>query len=87
MAYDIDNIISFVSSNYPWVTIKKLQVRHAADDDGLWFFANQSGTEVQLESSTYNFPFLIESNRNDKRTIVDSLEQAISVICFELGIK
>lgn len=58
--------------------ISQLQVRHpGADDDGLWFFRKHGAVgEVQLESSSGNCPFLVESNFNDAREQASTVDDA-----------
>jgi hypothetical protein len=87
MENDIDTIIKRLAVEHPNVRVKRLEVSHKADDDGIWFFSVGGSVEVQLESATCNFPFLVESNANESRTTVHSLDQAIEVVCTELGIK
>jgi len=86
MKTDIEKIISHLHVEHPDVRIRQLKVTHKADDDGIWFFSVEDSTEVQLESSTYNFPFLVESNMNKRRTTVGTVEEAIPIICKKLGI-
>lgn len=64
MPRDIDQITELLRRHILAVQITQLQVTHpGADDDGLWFvkIPGRKG-EVQLESSTGDCPFLIESN-------------------------
>jgi hypothetical protein len=64
---DIENLIESFSTIYPTVRVRQLEVLHpGADDDGLWFFQMPgSKLEVQIESSTGMYPFLIETNGNE----------------------
>jgi len=59
--HDIEAIISGVRSALPNVEVVQLNQTHPADDDGLWWF-RLSGVErdIQLESSSYDCPFLVE---------------------------
>ena len=64
MARDIDQIIELLRREIPGVEITQLQVTHpGADDDGLWFVRvpGRKGN-VQIESSSGDCPFLIESD-------------------------
>ena len=61
--HDIDEVIALVRKQLPEVEVQQLDKIHPADDDGLWYFAlpsSPSRTEIQIESSTYQCPFLIE---------------------------
>lgn len=86
METDIEAIIRHLSAERPDVQVKRLNASHKADDDGIWFFSAGGTIEVQLESANGNFPILIESNSNERRTTVDAVDQAINVICSELGL-
>jgi len=60
---DIDQIIELLVGRIPDIQISQLKVTHPADDDGLWFIKVPERTEeVQIESSSGNCPFVIESN-------------------------
>jgi len=86
MKTDIDKTINRLHVEHPGVRERQLEVTHKADDDGIWFFSTEDGIEVQLESSTYNFPFLVESNMIKRQTTVFTVEDAILVICKESGV-
>ena len=59
--HDIDAVISAVRSSLPDVQVVQMNRTHPADDDGLWWFRLPGITrDVQIESSTYDCPFLIE---------------------------
>jgi hypothetical protein len=60
-------------------------VTHPADDDGIWFFRN-GDVEVQIESSTGNCPFLIESNIQLERHTGNDVAGVIRLIAAQLGI-
>ena len=63
MRTDIELIIKLVTQRLATVVVRQLKVRHPADDDGLWWFSLPSiEPNIQIESSSYNCPFLIESN-------------------------
>jgi hypothetical protein len=62
MSHDIEVISQNVRSSFPDVVIEKLKVSHpGVDDDGLWFFSLLGHKKtIQIESSTYLCPFIIE---------------------------
>lgn len=80
---DIDMIIAAVSKTHPNLLIEQLRVAHpGADDDGVWFFKYPAvSIAVQLESSTGNCPFLVESNLNPDRQYANTVSQAVSTVC------
>lgn len=81
MTKDIDVIIQRMREAHPEVRVEQLQVRHPADDDGIWFFSHsQSPFEVQLESSFGVCPFLIETREHDERIYVQTVEEAVIVL-------
>jgi hypothetical protein len=82
---DIDLIIAEFSLRHPSVSVTQLKVTHRADDDGIWFF-RLGETEVQIESSTGNCPFLIESNKNSDRTTSADILRTSRSILEQLGI-
>jgi len=78
---DIERIIDRVSAMRPNVAISQLQVSHEADDDGLWFFRRRDTVgEVQIESSSGDCPFLVESDFDDERQIANSVDEAVTLI-------
>jgi hypothetical protein len=85
METDIDTIMTRLATVRPDIRVTRLKVSHKADDDGIWFFSAGGAIEVQLESTTGNFPFLVESTANERRTTVNTVDQAIGVICSELA--
>jgi len=67
MPRDIDQIIGLLGREIPGVEITQSPVTHpGADDDGLWFVTvpGKRGA-VQIESSSGDCPFLIESTLNN----------------------
>lgn len=77
---DIQRIIDIVRGRHPEIGIRQLQVLHPGnDDDGLWFFTKPA-IEVQLESSSGNCPFLIETSGSNIRRTATSVEQAVQMI-------
>jgi len=83
--HHVDLIIERVRSCHPDVVVNQLVVAHpGVDDDGLWFFRlPQVKEDIQIESSTYDLPFLIEGSdvsptgRLESRTI-DGVVEAVS---------
>jgi hypothetical protein len=81
MPHDIDTIKKRVRALVPNLEIEQLRVRHKADDDGLWFFRSaEKKEELQLESSTYNLPFHIETDASNERRVVMTVDEAVEVI-------
>jgi hypothetical protein len=80
MRHDIDIIKEEVRAAFPDVKIEQLKVKHAgADDDGLWFFSREGKKEdIQLESSTYDLPFLVESSSG--RLTAKTIEEAVKFV-------
>ena len=62
--HHVELIIERVRSRHPDVVVNQIQVSHpGVDDDGLWFFRLPDVTdEIQIESSSYDLPFLIEGS-------------------------
>lgn len=86
MVRDIDKIIEVLRNAHQNLVIEQLRVTHpGVDDNGIWFFKNPAtGIETQLESSTGNCPFLIESNRSSEREYANTIPQAISIDAGQL---
>lgn len=58
---DIEAIISGVRSAIPDVEVVQMHKTHPADDDGLWWFRLPGiSRDIQIESSIYECPFLVE---------------------------
>ena len=85
MERDIDQIIASVKEQIPNVQIEQLRVTHPADDDGLWWFRVPNRSEVQVESSTGNCPFLIETDLSSATTA--TLEETIRTLILRLQTK
>ncbi len=79
----VDQIIEAVRVRVPQVSVWQLQVHHSADDDGVWFF-ELNDVQVQIESSSGDFPFLLETSTSDRRQIIDSFELIVSEIVEQL---
>jgi hypothetical protein len=75
---DIEILIQSLTTIYPTVRVRQLEVFHLGADDGLWFFQEpNTGLEVQVESSTGMLPFLIEADETDERWTVTAVDQAV----------
>jgi hypothetical protein len=85
---DIDLIIEQLNTEIPGVQIEQLKVRHpGADDDGLWFIVIPGRQKyIQVESSSGNCPFLIESTFNDERFSGSNISEVVEKVkdLFEL---
>jgi len=82
MRHDIDIIKERIHAILPDVKIEQLQVSHpGADDDGLWFFRREGKIHhMQLESSTYDLPFIIESTDTPTASIAASIDEAVEAV-------
>ncbi|WP_436040751.1 hypothetical protein, partial [Pseudoxanthomonas sp. LjRoot127] len=85
---DIDLIIAQLHLAHPDMSAAQLAVLHpGADDDGLWLFRHPTtDIEVQIESSTGNCPFLLESSGSSGQLTASSVEQAVALVVAGLGI-
>jgi hypothetical protein len=84
MAHEIERVIADVRRLIPEVEIVQMQRTHDADDDGLWWFKIPGVKEdIQIESSNYNCPFLVEhdSMKNSSAAITcRSVEETVQTI-------
>jgi hypothetical protein len=82
--HDIEAIISGVRSAVPNVEITQMHRTHPADDDGLWWFRlPQVSRNIQIESSTYDCPFIVEHNgmtSDGEASRACSVAEAVSAI-------
>jgi hypothetical protein len=80
MPHDIDIVSERLREAFPDLKIAQLQVSHrGVDDDGLWFFSRESKSEtIQVESSTYCVPFLVEWA--DGRMTVNTIDDTVEII-------
>lgn len=85
---DIEQIIARVREAMPAVRIVQMQKTHSADDDGLWWFRLPGiKKDIQIESSTYDCPFLIEHddmNSSEEKIRTESVEVTVGVITDHL---
>jgi hypothetical protein len=82
MARDIERIVHLLRVRLPGVSVQQLEVKHpGADDDGLWFvrLSNAPG-EVQLESSSGDCPFIVESDLNNDRNSAYTVECVVELV-------
>ena len=84
--HDIQLIVTRVASEYPQLQISQLKVSHPADDAGLWFITGPDGFEIQIESSTGDFPFLMESSAHSERHNIGDIDATLAAIARELAI-
>jgi hypothetical protein len=89
MQRDIDLIIERLNTEIPGVQIEQLKVKYPeADDDGLWFIVVPGQEKyVQVESSSYNCPFLIESTFNDERFEGCNVSEVVQKVKDFFGLK
>jgi len=82
--HDIEAVITEVRSEVPSVLVVQMHQTHPADDDGLWWFRLPGvSRDIQLESSTYDCPFLVE--HDDMRSSAEafrahSVSEAVSSV-------
>lgn len=82
MPHDIDIIRERIHILLPDVKIEQLHVAHpGADDDGLWFFRRDGKREhLQLESSAYDAPFIVETTMNGDCLMAATIEEAVEAV-------
>ena len=87
MAKDIDQFTDALRRAYPEITIERLRVAQpGADDDGLWSVNHpRAFAEVQVESSTGDVPFLIESDLAPP-ILVRAVDDAVRIVSERLGL-
>jgi len=85
---DIDQIESTLVELYPALKVSQLKVVHpGADDDGVWFFTHPaSRSEVQLEATTGNCPFVLESDSDNQRLVLTTVEAVVEGVAAKLGL-
>ncbi|WP_206862456.1 hypothetical protein [Lysobacter changpingensis] len=85
---DIDQIESTLVALYPALKVTRLKVVHpGADDDGLWFFTHPASRfEVQLEAAAGNCPLLLESDSDNQRLVVTTVQEAVESVAAKLGL-
>jgi hypothetical protein len=81
MRHDIDIIRERILAAIPDAKFEQLQCTHPADDDRIWFVRREGkNEEVQLESSSYSVPFLIESTSSPERLTVSTIDEAVEAV-------
>jgi len=81
MPQDIDIVSERAFAEVPGLKIERLRHAHAADDDGVWFIRRGGEKdEMQLESSTGDFPFLVETSSSSERRTVATVDEAVTLI-------
>ncbi len=77
---------SIIKSKFPNVKVEQLKVTHPHDDDGIWYFwlGEKTDDEIQIENSSGNCPFLIETARNDERQFGNNIEETVEIVCEHL---
>jgi len=83
---DIDQVIAALRRRHSDLGVEQRPVTYAAVDDGIWFINLPSTSiEVQLESSTGNCPFLVESSLSPERMHAATIGEAINMVSTMLG--
>jgi hypothetical protein len=85
MESDIKKIIKQLNKLCPHLSIFQFSPLLDADDNGLWLIS-YNGIGIQLESSSGNCPFLLESNEHNTRYHLNSINEVISKIETELNL-
>jgi len=83
---DIDQVIAALRRRHSGLLVEQRPVTHAAVDEDIWFINLPSASiEVQLESSTGNCPFLVESSLSPERLHAATIGEAINMVSTMLG--
>ena len=78
---DIDKLIATLQAKHPLLWVGRPRSGKAGPHDSLWFFTHPaSQSEVLVESSTGQLPFLIESDPNQKLLWATTMTEAASFI-------
>jgi hypothetical protein len=84
MERDIDRVILAVREQLPDAKVDQWQKMGPEDDDGMWFFSRQGAPgEIQLESSSGNCPFTVESDamsRSEQATRAATVADAVKSV-------
>jgi hypothetical protein len=80
----VDEVFAAVRRAVPGLTVERLKVTHAADDDNVYFLGDERGLDrVQVGTAPGGEPpFLIEA---DDRVEVSDVAEAAGAICTRLG--
>jgi hypothetical protein len=84
MHHDIETVIAEVQQLIPEIKVVQMHKTHKADDDGLWWFRLPGVNEdIQIESSSYDCPFIVENSsmaNSADAIICSTVEATISAI-------
>lgn len=86
---DVERIIDQITSAYPAVKVRQLQVSHPGmDDDGIWFFEQPDcDFEVRIESSWGKCPFVIETDGSNARYRSSSIDETVKIVAALLHLE
>jgi hypothetical protein len=85
---DIEAVATELHRLFPAISVDQLRPKHSADDSGLWYVRHPESTaEAQLESTSGNCPFLVESTASSSRQIAASVPQAVTIVVAALGLR
>ena len=83
---DIDQLIAALRRRHSDLRVEQRRATQAAAGDGIWFIKLPSTSiEVQLESSTGNCPFLLESSLSPERVHAATIGEAINMVSAMLA--
>jgi hypothetical protein len=83
---DIDQITASVRARLPDVEVDQWVKQDPTDDDGIWYFKRPGTTgEIQLESTSGNCPFTVESDGMKGSKQAKTQEAAVQLITDYLG--
>jgi len=83
--HDVEIIIDQVRTANPSLKVVQHSPSHEADDDGLWWFSLPGNAkDIQIESSSYNCPFMIE--HSDMKSTSEaltgrSIDEVVQIVC------
>jgi hypothetical protein len=83
----VDQLLPALARAIPGVSIERLQVTHAGDDDHLWYVWSMRPAEpIQIEvGPSGDAPFLIEGNDPDQMREAANIDEAIELISMWLA--
>jgi hypothetical protein len=83
---DIDLVVAALKRRHSDLRVEQRPGAYAAVDEGIWFInLPPTSIEVQLESSTGNCPFMIESSSNPERLHAATIGETINMVSTMLG--
>ena len=80
---DIDRIIADVQAQLPDVITEQWQKSNPSQDDGIWFFSLPDlDSDVQIENSYGNCPFIVETNEQSSHLALkaNTPQEAVGLI-------